>query len=108
MNYTKKERELYNSERTKICDKLGIDKNSYNWLRRKGEELHHLYEENCNGTIEEADYEKRTGELYEKADRKAKELGLFIYYQTDPRGATIYVDKQDIPEDNYTRAFCIW
>ena len=44
MSYTKKEREYYNQQRDKICESLGITKNQYNWLRRKGEELRKIYE----------------------------------------------------------------
>ena len=39
---------------------------------------------------------------------KAKILNLNLYFQTDPRGATIYVDRQPIPENNYTQAKCIY
>jgi hypothetical protein len=38
----------------------------------------------------------------------ASKLGLHYYLQTDPRGATIYLDTQEIPENNYTQAVCIY
>ena len=49
MTYTKKERERYNDDRARACKRLGITKNQYNWLRRKGEALRKVYEANCNG-----------------------------------------------------------
>jgi hypothetical protein len=47
--FTKLERERYNEDRERACKRLGITKNQYNWLRRKGEELRKVYENDCNG-----------------------------------------------------------
>lgn len=117
--YTKKEREYYNEQRERTCQRLGITKNQYNWFRRKGEELHKIYEANCNG-----DYDKTANNLQDGVTAeqmynidcatkeglikaKAKESKLKVYFQTDPRGATIYLDTKEIPENNYTQAYCI-
>lgn len=108
MYYSKKQREYYNEQRAVTCERLGITNNQYNWFRRIGTELHKLYEQNCNGELTEGQYEAYTDVFYDKANQKAKELGLHIFYQTDPRGATIYLDRVEIPENNYTRAFCIY
>jgi len=105
--YTKKEREYYNVRRKNVCDRIGINENQYNWLRRKGEELHRLYVADCNGEacpVQEAIEQ----DLYKKIDKYIKPLNLLIYYQTDPRGATIYLDKEPIPDNNYTQAHCIY
>ena len=32
-----------------------------------------------------------------------KNLGLHYYHQTDPRGCALYVDREPLPENNYTR-----
>lgn len=118
--FTKKERERYNEQRERICQRLGITKNQYNWFRRKGEALHRIYEANCNG-----DYDKLANNLKDGVSAeamydidcatkegliiaKAKKLRLFVYFQTDPRGATIYLDKVSIPENNYTQSYCIY
>jgi len=106
--YTKLERELYNESREAVCKGLNITKNQYNWLRRKGELLHKVYEDNCNGLIDENTYDSTTGMLCAHVDGYVGDLGLFVYYQTDPRGATIYVDKKPIPENNYTTAYCVF
>lgn len=103
MNYTAKQRDQYNHDRDITCERLGITVNQYNWFRRIGNDLHKWYEESCNGTVEDALYEQSTDTLYEKADKKAKELGLHIFYQTDPRGATIYLSHDKIEDNNYNR-----
>lgn len=107
--FTKLERKRYNENREKACKRLGITKNQYNWLRRKGEELHKVYEDNCNGVIEENDYFAKTKAIEDEIINKVVvKLGLFVYFQTDPRGATIYLDTKEIPENNYNQAVCIY
>lgn len=105
--YTKKEREYYNEQRERSCQRLGITKNQYNWLRRKGQELHYIYVADCNGELEN---ESQCFEdpIYKKVNEYVKKLGLFVYYQTDPRGATIYIDKVEIPDNNYNQAVCVY
>ena len=107
--YTKKEREHYNITRERVCEALSITQNQYNWYRRAGEKLHKLYEDNCNGTfLNEELYEKATQTIEELVNKRATEQGLFVYFQTDPRGATIYLDNKKIPDNNYTQAHCIY
>jgi len=109
--YTKKERERYNEDRERACKRLGITKNQYNWLRRKGEALRKVYEDNCNGKYtNEACYEIDCSSIQVRVWVYIKEnnLGLNVHYQTDPRGASLYLDKEPIPENNYTNAICIY
>lgn len=106
--YTKSQREFYNDHRQYVLRELGLTQNQYNWFRRVGDQLHHIYEQSCNGEIDEQTYEELTEPLYKKAQDKAKELELFIFFQTDPRGATIYLDKKEIPYNNYNKASCIY
>lgn len=108
MSYTKKEREQYNENRDRACSRLGITVNQYNFFRRKGNLLHGVYENNCNGLIKESDYIRSVEAFEEVLISYSKDLGLSIYFQTDPRGATIYLDKVAIPENNYTQAVCIY
>jgi hypothetical protein len=107
--FTKLERERYNEDRARACKRLNITKNQYNWLRRKGEALHRVYENSCNGKIAEDAYDLLTGDL-EKEIEEYISGGekYFVYYQTDPRGATIYLDTKAIPANNYTQAVCIY
>jgi hypothetical protein len=105
--YTKQERKRYNEYRDRACQRAGITKNQYNWLRRKGAELHKLYEADCNGEAEPEQVFVENA-YYKAINAYISKLGLSIYYQTDPRGATIYVDRQPIPENNYTQAICIY
>ena len=117
MYYSKQTREHYNKDREITCEQLGITVNQYNAFRRLGQRLHKLYEDQCNGfqdafgNWDEA-ADKRAEQLEEKLNKQGEEmagkLGLFIYYQTDPRGATIYLDKTEIPYDNYNKAYCIY
>ena len=104
--YTAKERRRYNEDRDNACQRLGITKNDYNYLRRKGEALRKEYVEMCNGTDKT---QGKTAEVIEMsiADRACL-LGLNLYFQTDPRGSSLYLDKQPIPENNYTQAVCIY
>lgn len=106
--YNKKEREDYNNRRAYVCEYLGIEKNTYNWFRRVGERLNEIYTANCNGDLTESEYEYVTDAIYKRVEEYNEGLGLHIYYQTDPRGATIYLDKKPIPENNYTTAYCIY
>lgn len=109
MNYTKKERDMYNRHREIVCERLGITKNQYNWFRRKGEALHKVYENNCNGVYNsEREYVLAEHDIQVDIVAKALELELTIYFQTDPRGASIYLDTQPILRNNYTRAHCIY
>ena len=111
--YTKRERQYYNENRERACQRLGITKNQYNWLRRKGEELRRVYEANCNGeykTEEESNFAENRIKMviWQYRLRNSNIKALKWYYQTDPRGATIYLDKKPIPTNNYTQAVCIY
>ena len=114
MNNTKKERQYYNEQRERTCQRLGITKNQYNWLRRKGEELRKVYENDCNGLYANEDVSRNAEEvLDEKITDYIKyisetQISLFWHYQTDPRGATLYVDTEPIDEYNYTDGCCIY
>lgn len=103
----KQQREWYNHDRKIICERLGINQNQYNAIRRIGVQLRHVYEQSCNGTIDEQVYEKQTKTLEEKLIDMIFPFGFHYYLQTDPRGATIYLSKDPIPENNYNKANCI-
>lgn len=106
--YSKKEREEYNRDRARICGELGITKNNYNWIRRAGQRLRGIYTDSCNGTISEQEYDSKTTRIYEACGKYVGKLKLYIYYQPDPRGATIYLDVKPIPVNSYTNARCIF
>lgn len=124
MTYTKKQRDQYNHDRDITCERLGITKNEYNAFRRIGEQLHQIFEWSCNGYKgQEAIYEgnriinEYTNEreeidanpLYDKVYFLAGKHNLYVYIQTDPRGATIYLSKNPIPKNDYNRsAECIY
>lgn len=106
--YTKKEREQYNHDREIVCKDLGITANQYNWFRRKGAELHRIYEDNCNGFYEtEDEYYSKTLPVELSVEDKAKKLSLFVYFQTDPRGASLYLSKEVMDQSNYNRGHAI-
>lgn len=111
MNYTKKEREYYNMQRDRTCERLGITKNQYNHLRRQGEKLRKLYEDNCNGLVaSQLEYELLENELALElySYMRKNHINLYSYFQTDPRGATLYLDMDSINDNNYTNACCIY
>lgn len=107
MYYTKKEREHYNAYRNRVCQDLGITQNQYNWFRRKGEMLRKIYENNCNGLYKtEQAYFDACLVVENKIDKNIGDLSYYL--QTDPRGASLYLDTKPIPENNYTQANCIY
>lgn len=101
-------RERYNEQRVNVCKRLNITKKDYNYLRLQGERLRALYVLNCNGYLSENDYDKRTTKLENFATKRAESLGLHIFFQTDPRGATVYVDFDPLPDNTYTLGTCIY
>jgi len=111
MSYTNKEREYYNIHRNNVCTKLGITKNQYNWFRRMGNKLHEVYENDCNGLYktEEESNEAERDIIYKinVYKQECEEL-LYAYFQTDPRGATIYLDIKPIERNAYNNACCIY
>jgi len=94
-------------------------------LRKAAITLRGWYEHECNGAIQRDEetggaywYNTNTGKrAYKAPDRErgavkridaiCKRLGLNYYLQTDPRGGTLYVDVQPIPDNNYNRAVFI-
>lgn len=111
MEYTTKERERYNENREKACKRLGITKNQYNWFRREGDKLHKVYEDDCNGVYKtEEEYNNIVRDLIYRINVYKQECEnlLYAYFQTDPRGATIYLDTKPIPNNNYTQAQVIY
>ena len=109
--YTKTERDNYNKDREITCKRLNITENQYNWLRRKGQLLHKIYEDNCNGIIQDDDtyfgltlpIEKEVKAYLRKVNDK-----LHIFFQTDPRGATIYVSYMTLHDNDYSQGQCIY
>ncbi len=113
--FTKLERERYNQQRESACKRLNITKNQYNWLRRARNNLCKVYTDSCNGLLAESDYEVLTQSIEDnifeylvKQGLNTKENKMYNYFQTDPRGATIYLDRVEIPANNYTQAVCIY
>lgn len=105
--FTKKEREQYNLYRQRVCSMLNITENKYNWLRRKGVELRKVYEDNCNGLyISEVEFNCLSSKIEGAIEDYIGEL--HCYFQTDPRGASLYLDVKEIPLNNYTQAYCIY
>lgn len=121
---TQKQEKIYYQEHIKrVCEVLGISKEQYTLFKLCGILLQKAFCLSCNGyrgkeavykgnkminRYTEAMYKKDTNPIYKKAQALAKELKLEIFFQTDPRGATIYVSKDPIPENNYTIASCIY
>lgn len=109
MNYTNKERAEYNEQRKRACERNGITENQYNWLRRRGQTLHLCYERNCNGEYaSENQYEIIVNPIYKAVEKYVAALKLHVYFQTDPRGATIYIDKVPLTDSAYNRGTCIY
>lgn len=121
---TNKQQEEWRQEHiSQALTRLSITRKEYKRFLIVGNKLHRAFELNCNGYVgneaewngnelvnrfTEEDYTRLTQPLYKQAQEMAKEKGLYIYFQTDPRGATIYLDTKEIPSNNYTNAVCIY
>ena len=93
-----------------------------NTLRRAGLTLRAWYTMCCNYYVQRDELNNKvtlTGHGWSRviADRETgaanriKEVcsrnGLYFFLQTDPRGASLYIDAREIPVNNYTRSFCV-
>jgi hypothetical protein len=77
-------------------------------LAAKGDALQRRYGNECSYQwADTPSYHARTEQAEGAIVAEAEAAGLQIYLQTDPRGATIYVDVQPIPDNNYNRAHCL-
>lgn len=104
MNHTA----YYKVHKQNVFKATRLNNNEYNWLRRKAEALHTVYEQNCNGLLAEEFYWKLVYKYRKEIDIFATSLSLHTYHQSDPRGASLYVDTKPILENNYTGAYCIY
>ena len=107
----KQQKEWYEEYVKRARVNLGITEKDYADFKRVGKALNKCFVKDVNGFYREEDRltnDRITASYYKTADKMAKELGLYIYYQTDPRGATIYLSRHEIPENNYTVATCIY
>jgi hypothetical protein len=116
-------------ERTEVLFQLyemGLSAVDADRIRRIAMTLSRWDEAECNGDIQrdettnkpvrcyETKYDgKWTRRSYPIPDRESgairrlnaicKEYGLFFYHQTDPRGASLYLSKEEINGNNYTQ-----
>jgi len=82
---------------------------TYDALARMAESLRKRYEATCSYPWANTPaYEKRTETAERKLLAEVAALGLHGYLQSDPRGATLYVDSQPICGTDYTRALCVY
>jgi hypothetical protein len=111
--------QYYNEVRKqRSCEKLGITSGQWSYIKRLGTMLENCYVNDCNGFYNEYTgkederrakwNENQEARLEKNAQKFANDNKLYLYLQTDPRGATIYLDKVEIPENNYTQAVCIY
>lgn len=103
-------------EEALILKALAIDTND-KWhvrglreLAWRGSRLRKRYEDSCNYSWATTDEFLDTTAMTERFTYElAQSLGLHIYLQTDPRGATIYASRDPIPENSYNAsAQCIY
>ena len=112
---------------------ISLTHSDANILRRAERTLHRWSELECGDGNDHASWaierDETTGKPYMGyhphqgkptrtpiADREAgalrrvaalcKERGLHFYHQTDPRGAALYIDREPLPDNNYSRGLC--
>lgn len=102
---TKKEYRVY---KEKTIEALDMSSEIFDMFKLYGEKLNKIYTDLCNGDITDKQAEELEKPIYRTLKSTCQLLGYYIYYQTDPRGATIYLDTKPISENNYTIAHCIY
>ncbi len=106
--YNTEDRKRYNAHRAWVCTALGLDKNQYNRFRFMGNQLWDYYVDLCNGCDPTGTLEDDIKAWEAKIEQTAKDFGLCVYFQTDPREASLYLDKKKIDRGEYTNAYCIY
>lgn len=119
---------MVNAHQQRTNDYRNLSPDDFETLRKASRRLRGWFERECGtdgGCIER---DEDTGRCYwlnamtsrrfpirdlETGARKriqtiCQRLDLHFYIQSDPRGAALYVSDQPIPDNNYTRALCIW
>jgi hypothetical protein len=81
-------------------------------LASLGKRLRAKYEWLCDHESDPQDCDADGNDLQvlkmqEKADAIAANVGLYVYHQTDCRGAALYVSFFPIPDNDYTHAVCL-
>ena len=77
------------------------------WIR-SAESLRRRYEAQCSYPAADTDkYRNATDRKEAKLIESVEAAGLHGYLQTDPRGATLYVDSKPLYETTYTRGVCV-
>jgi len=80
----------------------------YRQLVKISQSLHALDENACNYGLSKRQ-EKRQENLEKKADLLAKDIGLYVYHQGDPRGCSLYLTKNKTRQEyNYTDGIAIY
>lgn len=114
----------------RISNKLEISFSEAVIFRRKAMTLHRWFERECGDSnmymswaIERDEKTEKpylvryynNGKTYRTAipdlekgarkaiERRCKELGLFFYIQTDPRGLALYLSREELTSENYNR-----
>ena len=78
-------------------------------LRKLANNLSKLDTDNCNGVYQnDDDYWQALGKIEAKISIKCLELGLKWYHQTDPRGASLYIDDREMTQADYTQGLAIY
>lgn len=119
---TRKQLERYNQIRDALPE---LSSEEIDILLRAEKTLSRWSELECNGTIQREEetgiayyYNDYTGRKGSRApDREKGALkrieaictahGLHYYHQTDPRGCALYIGREPLPDNNYTRGIAI-
>ena len=70
--------------------------------------LTRIGEDDCNGLIEEDEYQKKVNALYKKLDQFEDDYKVHYYHQTDPRGVALYISNMEMTHSNYTNGVAIY
>ena len=96
-------------------DNISLCINVYKKLLPVSRQLHNISERKCNGYADtdwgrkqEQRDERKKSNLINKAISLALEVDLYIYYQTDPRGCSLYLIDNKMDSTNYNNGIAIY
>ena len=86
-------------------------RNTMEAMAKAGERLRTRWENECSYEWANTPaYMAATERLAERIHKMAEKMGLQLYLQTDPRGASVYVSWEPIADNNYNRSgsYCLF
>lgn len=113
----------YEHHKSLMFDRVGLNEDEYKAFLTLGRKIERANVRACNGyrgqqpiymgneiinRYTDEDWDREVTPLCDKARKLAESKGLNIYFQTDPRGACIYLSRDEMTHSNYNNGYCIY